>query len=315
MNFTSIIKQNRSREKRLQFIRAHQNAFDVEPVFPLQMFEDFVLGVEGNCTIEASCKVELDKLIASRLMLFFDQTVEPSHSLTQALDFFSQVERRVDVNIDYSLLEKFIQFPDCLSTAIPISCGIDLRTNLSESSLKTHFRLDRLDRQVALSLNLIEFALSLSSLDNYSLELLNTFNKYIPKHKLIPLVGFDLFLDGSTEIELYLEITEEYFKHPQVEELLQQNFSTKVLAPLAKSNLFLMGLSQANANPVLYYNLKNKQDFSVYFLTNSTAERVVSFYQQQTTLPYIWVAASEQELEKNRIESIRLYYYFNDEGF
>ncbi len=315
MNFTSVIKQNRSREKRLQFIRAHQNAFDVEPVFPLQMFEDFVVGVEGNCSIEASCKVELDKLIASRSLLFFDRKFEASYCLRQILDFFSQVERRVDVNIDYSLLEKFIQFPNCLSTVMPRNCGIDLRTNLSESSLKTHFRLDRENQPVAQSLNLIEFALSLSSLDNYSLELLNTFNKCVPKHKLIPQVGFDLFLDGSTEIELYLEITEEYFQRSQVQELLKQNFSRKVLAPLAKSDIFHIGLSQANANPVLYYRLKNKRDFSVYFLTNSTAERVVSFYQQQTTQPQMWVAASEQELEKNRIESIRLYYFFSDGEF
>ena len=310
MDLTSVIKQNRSREKRLQFIRAHQNAFDVDPLFPMQLFEDFVVGVEGNCLIEVSCKVELDKLVASRSLLFFDRTVEPSHCLRQTLDFFSLVERRIDVKIDYSLLEKFMQFPNCLSIAIPKSCGIDLRSNLSESSLKTHFKLN-LDRPVAPSLNLIEFALSLCSLDNYSLELLNTLNKYIPKHKLIPNIGFDLYLDGSTEIEMYLEITEEYLKHSQVREVLQQNFSTKVLAPLASSNIVMIGLSQPNSNPVFYIQLKNKQDFSHYFLTNSTIERVVSFYRQQTTLPYIWVAGSKQELEKNRIESIRLYYHFN----
>ena len=312
MDFTSVIKQNRSREKRLQFIRAHQNAFDVDPVFPLQLFEDFAINVEGNCAIEASCKVELDRLIASRFMFFFDKTVKSSRCLAQALDFFSQVERRVDVKIDYRLLEQFIQFPNCLSTATPISCGIDLRTLLSESSLKTHFRLDGLDQPVAMILNLIEFALSLSSLDNYSYELLNTFNKYIPKYKLIPLIGFDLFLDGSTEIEIYLEITEEYLKYSQVQELLQQNFSTKVLAPLPNSHIFMIGLSQANADPVLYYRLKNKQDFSVYFRTNSAAERVVNFYQRQTTMPHMWVASTKQELEKNRVESIKLYYYLDD---
>jgi len=315
MNFTSVIKQNYSRIKRLQFIRAHQNAFDVEPVFPLQLFEDFVVNVEGYCAIETSCKVELDKLIASRFLLFFDKTVEPSHCLRQVLDFFSQVERGVDVKIDYSILEQFIEFPNCLSIATPISCGIDLRSNVYESKLKTHFRLECPDWQIALVLNLIEFTLSLSSLDNYSLELLNTFNKCIQKHKLIPQIGFDLYLDGSTEIELYLEITEEYFNDFKVQELLQQSFSKKVLAPLPKSSIFHIGLSQANAHPVFFYRLNNKQDFSVYFLTNSTAERVISFYQQQTIQPHIWVGVTEQELEKDRVENIRLYYLFSEEGF
>ena len=65
-------------------------------------------------------------------------------------------------------------------------------------------------------------------------------------------------------------------------------------------------------SPVLYYELKNKQDFSVYFRTNSAAERVVNFYQRQTTMPHMWVASTKQELEKNRVESIKLYYYLDD---
>lgn len=311
MNYTSILQQNYLREKRLHFIRAHQAAFDVDPVFPLQLFENFAVSIAGNCGTEASCKVELDRLIASRSLLFFDKTAQPSQNLTQALDFFRQVESRVDVTIDYSPLQQFLAFPNCLNKVMPISCGMDLRSNLSESSLKTHFRLDFQDRA---DLNLIDFALSLCSLDSHSLDLLSTFEEYIPKYKLIPQVGFDYYLNGSTEVELYLEITEDDFKRPEIQNLLQKRFSKKVLAPLTKSNIFHIGLSPANADPVLYYRLKNKRDFSTYFSVKSTAERVVSFYQQQATMPHMWVAASEQELEKDKLDTVRLYYYFND-GF
>ncbi|NCR28599.1 MAG: hypothetical protein GPJ25_20575 [Microcystis aeruginosa LE13-04] len=67
------IQKNSLKEQRIQFIRNHQQAFDVEPIYPLRLFEDedFVMEVEGDCNIEASCKIELDKLIASRFMLFF----------------------------------------------------------------------------------------------------------------------------------------------------------------------------------------------------------------------------------------------------
>jgi len=59
--------------------------------------------------IEASCKIELDKLIASRFMLFFkDQSQEWQKCLTQSLAFFLQVESRVGVQLDYSLLQKFL---------------------------------------------------------------------------------------------------------------------------------------------------------------------------------------------------------------
>ena len=317
MNLTAVLQQNHLREKRLQFIRAHQEIFDVESVFPLPLFENFVVNAEGDCGIEASCKVEADRLIASRFLLFFDkidEAVSPASKLAKVLNFFNQVENQVGVNVNCNLLYQFVEIPKCLSTATPISCGVDLRTTLSESSLKTHFRLDFLDQPVASILDLIDFALLQSSLDNSSMELLNTFDKYIPRHELIPQVGFDFFLNGFTEIELYLEITEEYFKHPQVWRALQDRFSEKILSPLERSDIFHIGLSKANTNPVLYYRLKNKNDFSEYFSPNTTAERVVSFYRQQATLPHMWVAASEQDLEKHKLDNVRLYYYFHS-GF
>jgi LynF/TruF/PatF family peptide O-prenyltransferase len=103
------IQKNSLKEQRIQFIRNHQQAFDVEPSYPLRLFEDFVMEVEGNCDIEASCKIELDKLIASRFMLFFkDQSQEWQKCLAQSLAFFQQVENRVGVQLDYSLLQKFL---------------------------------------------------------------------------------------------------------------------------------------------------------------------------------------------------------------
>ncbi|MDM3850231.1 DUF5838 family protein [Dolichospermum sp. UHCC 0684] len=64
-----------------------------------------------------------------------------------------------------------------------------------------------------------------------------------------------------------------------------------------------------NPNPVLYYNLKNKQDLANYFKLNDAAQRVHSFYQNQDILPNMWVGTVQKELEKTRIENVRLYYY------
>jgi LynF/TruF/PatF family peptide O-prenyltransferase len=311
MSSTSVFQENYLREKNLQFIRAHQIAFDVEPIFPLPLFEEFVANAEGDCGIEASCKIEVDRLIASRFLLFFDRSdkaVSPANKLAKVLDFFHQVGNRVGANIDYNLLDQFIDRPNCLNTVMQISCGVDLRSTLSESSLKTHFRLDFLDQPANSILDLIDFALSLSCLDDSSMDLLNTFNPYIPRHKLIPQVGFDFFLNGSTEVELYLEITEEYFNHPQVWQALQYRFSEKILSPLEVSDFFHIGLSKVNSNPVLYYRLKNKRNLTRYFSTNVTADRVVSFYQQQTTRPDMWIAASEENLGKQKLDSVKLYY-------
>lgn len=43
------IQKNSLKEQRIQFIRNHQQAFDVEPIYPLRLFEDFVMEVEGDC--------------------------------------------------------------------------------------------------------------------------------------------------------------------------------------------------------------------------------------------------------------------------
>ena len=320
MTLTSIIRQNHLREQRLQFIRAHQNAFDVEPSFPLQLFEDFVVGVEGDCTIEASCKVEFDKLIASRFLLFLnDSTQSFASKIAKALNFFHQVEKRVNLKINYDLLQQFMAADsrfDFEKVHTLLSCGIDLRSDLSEASLKMHFRIDSDQQDAEASLELVESALTLSNPDRYSLELWDTFSQLIPKYKLISLIGFDFYLNGHSDIELYLEIMEEDFQRPEIRNLLQQSFSESVLAPLKNADIFYIGLSQANANPVLYFRLKRKQDLLTNFRVNSAAQRVHSFYQQQVTLPHIWVGVAEQELQNSWIENIRLYYhrgFFTDE--
>ena len=46
-----VIQKDRVKEQKLQFIRNHQQAFDVEPIYPLPLFEDFVMSVEGDCSL------------------------------------------------------------------------------------------------------------------------------------------------------------------------------------------------------------------------------------------------------------------------
>ena len=65
------IQKNSLKEQRIQFIRNHQQAFDVEPIYPLRLFENFVMSVEGDCTIEASCKIELDKTRIENIRIYY----------------------------------------------------------------------------------------------------------------------------------------------------------------------------------------------------------------------------------------------------
>jgi LynF/TruF/PatF family peptide O-prenyltransferase len=287
------IQKNALKEQRIKFIRNHQQAFDVDPVYPLRLFEDFVMSVEGDCDIEASCKIELDKLIASRFMLFFkDQAQEWQKYLTQSLTFFQQVENRVGVQLDYSLLQQFLGHNFDFSKLEVLSAGLDLRTNLADSSLKMHIGIKDYTEKLQTA-----FALSDGAADSDYLS------------KFVNLIGFDFYFNGNSEIEIYAEVKEDDFFKPETINLVWRHFPNSVLKPLQASNLFFTGLSKANHNPVLYYHLKYRQDLTNYFKINDTAQRVHSFYNHQDILSTMWVGVTQEELEKNRIENIRLYYY------
>lgn len=292
---TSIIQASSLREQRLKFIKAHQTAFEVESLYPLEIFENFIAQLDDAVVsaLEASCKIEADRLWAARFLAFINPPFETSLAL--ALQFYRQVEARADVQLNDDLLQQFLGASFDFSKVHRFTIGVDLRENLADSSLKMHLILADYPEKIATAL----------ALDgkNYS----DTF-RWIAT-QTVHLIGFDFYLDGRSEIELYAALSEQQFHQPPVRSLLEQSFSSAVLKPLQGSDQFYTGLSRANADPVLYYHLKNKKDLLSYFAVNETAQQAHAFYQHQTVLPEMWVGVTQSELEKSRIDQIRLYYY------
>ncbi|NCR28600.1 MAG: LynF/TruF/PatF family peptide O-prenyltransferase [Microcystis aeruginosa LE13-04] len=167
-----------------------------------------------------------------------------------------------------------------------------IRTNLADSSLKIHIRIKDYPEKLQTA-----FVLSNGAADSDYLS------------EFVELIGFDFYFNGKSEIEIYTELQEDDFFRPETINLVWRHFPDSVLKPLQGSNLFFTGLSKANNNAVLYYHLNNRQDLTNYFKINDTAQRVHSFYQHQDILPSMWVGTTQKELEKTRIENIRLYYY------
>ena len=283
-----------TQEQKLHCINAHRQAFDVEPLYPLDIFQDFITKIDGIDTIEASCKIEADKLQAARFVALSSQEIEKK--LTEFFTFFRQVESRVDVQLNYDLLHKFLGKSFDFSKVTRITTGVDLRPNISDSSLKIHIRLNDHPE----NLKKIEAALILDGNDS-------TAQRWIAL-QTVHLIGFDFYLNGRSEIELYCELTEEQFQQPDIKSFLKQTFPPFVLEPLKVSSVFFTGLSKDNAEPVLYYCLKDKKDLLSYFPINDTAQRVHAFYQNQPVYSSMWVGVAQGELQKTRIENIRLYY-------
>lgn len=289
----SILKESLFQEQKLNFINTHLKAFEIEYLYPLEIFQDFVINNNGIFNIEASCKVEGDKLLSGRFLVFMQQP-EINKRLAQILTFFHQVESRVGVKINYDLLDKFLGKSFDFSKVIRITTGVDLRENIADSSLKIHFILQNYPEK-------IETALALDGNNSMTLRWIAL--------QTVSLIGFDFYLNGRSEIELYCQIREEQFQQPNIENFLKQTFPLSVLKPLKVSDLFYLGLSKDNADPVLYYHLKDQNYLLNYFSINDTAQKVHAFYQHQAILPTMWVGVVQGELENSRIENIRLYYY------
>ncbi|MBD2301201.1 DUF5838 family protein [Nostoc sp. FACHB-190] len=287
---TSDIQTLLLRDRRLHFIGKHRAAFEVEPLYPLEIFENFVANFDGDCAIEASCKVESDKVLAGRFLIFFVEQFEAQ--LAKILDFFRRVESRVDVKISYDLLQEFLGKKFDFTKVKRITTGIDLRTNLADSSLKIHFILENYPEKVDTAL----------ALDGNSSAALRSIAL-----QTVSIIGFDFYLDGRSEIELYAELTEDQFQQPDTQAFLKQIFPPLVLQRLKAADDFLIGLSKANIQPVLYYKLKYQKELLNYFAINDTAHKVHTFYQHQEVY-CMWIGVTQKELEKNKIENVRLYY-------
>lgn len=302
MSLIQTIQSNQSKEQRLQFIHSHQNAFDVDSSFILSSFEKAVLEINETCGIEPSCKVEGDRLFAGRFTAISQLGGNWKGALAQALRFLDTLESRVDFEVNRELLHRFLashlDSPKITSSIV----GVDLRPSIEESSVKIHFHVDKEEDAGELA----QTALALDGGD-YSPELIQALSKDTT------LIGFDFFLNGDSEIELYAscpggkgELSGNWGRDflPYV----RKNFSDKVISLVDVSDMFMVGYSKANPEPVLYFAFFDLKDIAQYFSLNSLGQRIYDFCKSQDGLFYYCLGVNEQDLAGNRLEKVRFYY-------
>jgi LynF/TruF/PatF family peptide O-prenyltransferase len=300
MTLSPVLQNNRLRDCRLQFMHAHQEAFDVTPDFPLPLFEKLVTALEESCVIELSCKVESDRLLAGRFLIFPNRQDVWSKSLAQALEFLDLVESRVGVEINRDSLEKFLAAHINSGKIVAVSIGLDLRPELKYSSLKMHFGIREN------SAELVKTAIVLDG-GHYPVELVQVLLKDTIT------IGFDFFLNGASELELYTGSSikqDNLHNNRGVSTLyyIRKNCSRKVSSLLDVSDGFIAGFSKTNVSPVLYFGFEDIRDIKKYFLFNSLGDRVYDYCHSQDSISLAFVGVTEQDLENNRLENCRLYY-------
>ena len=275
-------------EKNLRFFEGHKNAFDIDNIYPLDLFEEF-LKTQEDCIIDCSCKIASDRLYAARFTLSY-LSGDFRDKINASLDFFRRVEGQVQATINYQLLQEFLGSSFNFDKIKRVLTGVDARPEVKESRLKLFIWIENyLEKQ--------ETAIKLCG-DSQDLRTLMIQNNL--------LIGFDLCLDGRAEIELYPTLAEEELQQISVQRKLAKLLPNLALQLLENCHAIQIGFSKANPCKILYFHPQDPNYF-IDNLGNEMAKRVHAYYRHQPVGDLV-VAIPENELLGRSIHHLNLYY-------
>ena len=297
---------NHLKHRRLRFLRAHQQAFDVELNFPLPIFEQAVLEIEGSCFVEPSCKVEGGRLLAGRYEVAEDLGKAWPECLTYTFKFLDKIDSRLGVNINRQPFEQFAAAHVGSGKIMNNTIGIHLDSKFEDSSIMLYVHIEpESDPE--------ELARTAIALDGgyYSDEL----TQVLIKDTLV--IGFELFFDGRSRVDICPSASAQPeglgSKGKYLTPYIQKNFSQKVNSVFRGSDVLTVSFSKAYPQPIFWFLFRNTKDISKYFLFNSLGNKIYDFCQSQSCIVDATVAVTEQDLAKTRLENFCFYYDQRDE--
>lgn len=299
-------QQNRLREQRIQIIRSHLEAFDVEPIFPVPIFEKAVLEIETSLSIILSGKVEGSRLLGGRCDIMPLQKGNWPEFLTHTFKFLDTIKTRLGVRINCDLFKHFAEVNIGSRKIRDNTFGIHLGSKLEDSSVMIAVHFDAQE-------DCEELARTAIALDgsHYSDELMQVLLKDMTT------VCFELFFDGRSYIDMGASaparLGELGIRGTYLTPYLQKHFSQKVNFIFRGSFVTKICVSKAYITPVLWFYFKNFNDVKNYFKFNSLGDRIYDFCQSQSCKRAAVITLTEQELEKSRLENFCFYYNVTDE--
>lgn len=308
MTLISRLQQNQLKNRRLQFVRTHQEAFDVEPTFILSLFEEAVQRIEGTCGVEAICTVEQDQLFPVEFQVCNDEGKTWPNSLAYAVKFLDNVESQVGVRLNRNLLEQFVAIHMGSHKIENNTIGIDLRPKYEDSCIKVYLHLGLKEEPE----DLVETALKLDG-GSYSPEVIQV----LLKSTIV--IGFNMFLNGYSDVELWACSAGEQYENPEfnrgkyLKYYIQNKFSQKVISQFKEVFLLLVVFSKNKTEPLLMFQYEKLKNVRKNFLFNGLGDRIYNFCQNQDCISYVTVGTTEQELEKARLKKFVFSYNKRDE--
>lgn len=288
-------------------MQAHRDAFDVEPSFPIPLFEEAVLAIEGSCGVEPTCNVEGDRLFAGDFQVSNYGQTWP-RSLTDASKFLDKIESRVGVQINRNLLDQFSALYIGSSKIENNTIGIDLRPTLQDSLIKIYMHIHPGESNG----DIVMTAIALDGA-KYSAELTEVLIKDVV------VIGFNIFFDGRSNIEILAGSARGKYQ-PQgnfgryLDAYIRKKFSRKVNYMFNVSDFMTASFSRQKIDPVFHFHFFDIKDIPQYFALNSLGDKIYDFCQSQDCVTYAGVTAKERDLENSRLENYGFFYNQSDTG-
>lgn len=276
-------------DKNITCIAAHNDAFQIENLFPLELFTNLVQKAD-DCTIECSCKIEGEKLYPARFNLWFhnNRRVE---QISAVLDFFRTVETQAGVQLDYELFQEFYDDRFDWSKVKKLITGVDLREELSASRLKIWFIIEGYPEKLETAIRLHGESEDLRSL--------------IVHDEL--LLGFDFYLDGRSGIKVYPDIKQDEFQQADVQQRLKRALSLPALQLLEACWWLHVSFAKEGQDKILHYHPFNPNSFIEQYLGNEMARQIHNHYRKKRVLDMV-ISLRERELLEGSIQNLNLYY-------
>ncbi|MBD2613212.1 LynF/TruF/PatF family peptide O-prenyltransferase [Nostoc punctiforme FACHB-252] len=289
-------------ERYLEYIGKHKLAFDIyEDLYPLKLFEDFVeVEAKKRGLFYILSNVDKDEIYPARFCLRFPSLEEaqllynPQQQLQTALNFFRQVESRPEVKLNYHHIQQFFGSISDFQGIILMAVAIDARTVITESRLKLYVWLKNAPEKV-------ETAIALCG-DS------PTLRAFLVNDKLQ--VGFDLFFNGESEIEVYPIISQDELQQFHIRDRIIPLLPPRALPLLQQCAVFQVGFSEANESNILYFDYVHDPNSFVDNLGNEMTKKVHAYYRHQP-IKSLTVGIPEHNFYGRAIEHVKLYYDMN----
>lgn len=283
-----------------RFIGEHKQAFDIDNLYPLNLFEEVAsrLGHRARA-LGCCCNIERDKLYPARFYFVFQPMPSKPEiffsDLRTVLSFIERTKERPEVQINDQSLQQFLATGLDASKVKGISFGVDIRPDLRESRIKLSLLIENYPEKM-------ETAISLCGENR-------DWKKLIVNRKL--LVGFDFFFNNRSSVEVYPTFYREDLQRFEVKKHLEEILPPRAFKLLPESEWFQIGISNDNESDVLYFNDLICPNSFIDNLANQLTNRVHAYYRHQPFKTML-VGIPMAEFSAWSIQKVKLYYAMID---